>query len=109
MPEPATPDHDQRLKVLLKEFFEQFLRCFFPVWAARFDFSTLSWLDKEIFPDPPRGVADACAVCGTAEGLEYDHVTPTFAQIVDECLALMSPEDIATKFGYDKFQPGTMS
>jgi hypothetical protein len=30
MPIPDTSDHDQRLKVVLKEFFEQFLHCFFP-------------------------------------------------------------------------------
>jgi hypothetical protein len=32
MPEPpaADHDHDQRLKVLLKEFFEAFFLCFFP-------------------------------------------------------------------------------
>jgi hypothetical protein len=50
-----TPDHDQRLKVLLKEFFEQFLLCFFPVWAARFDFGEITWLDKEVFLAPPQG------------------------------------------------------
>jgi hypothetical protein len=55
MPDPASPDHDQRLKVLLKEFFEQFLRCFFPVWAERFDFTELTWLDKEVFLAPPQG------------------------------------------------------
>jgi hypothetical protein len=55
MPAPATPDHDQRLKVLLKEFFEQFFRCFFPAWAARFDFHDLTWLDKEVFLAPPQG------------------------------------------------------
>jgi hypothetical protein len=38
MPQPAAPDHDQRLKVLLKEFFEAFFLCFFPTWAARFEF-----------------------------------------------------------------------
>jgi hypothetical protein len=27
MPEPIPPDHDQRLKVLLKVFFEQFFLC----------------------------------------------------------------------------------
>jgi hypothetical protein len=52
---PAAPDHDQRLKALLKEFFEQFLLCFFPAWAARFDFSDLTWLDKEVFLAPPQG------------------------------------------------------
>jgi hypothetical protein len=55
MPESSVPDHDQRLKVLLKEFFEQFLLCFFPAWAQRFDFTGIDWLDKEFFLDPPQG------------------------------------------------------
>jgi hypothetical protein len=55
MPQPAAPDHDQRLKVLLKEFFEAFFLCFFPAWAARFEFSALDWLDKELFLAPPHG------------------------------------------------------
>jgi hypothetical protein len=55
MPEPSPPDHDQRLKVLLKEFFEQFFRCFFPAWAERFDFASIDWLDKELFLAPPQG------------------------------------------------------
>jgi hypothetical protein len=55
MTEALSPDHDQRLKNLLKQFFEQFLRCFFPAWAARFDFGELAWLDKEVFLDPPQG------------------------------------------------------
>ncbi len=41
MPEPVPSDHDQRLKVLLKEFFEQFFLCFFPAWAVRFEFSAI--------------------------------------------------------------------
>ena len=55
MPEAVAEDHDQRLKVLLKEFFELFLRCFFPEWAARFDFASVEWLDKEVFLAPPHG------------------------------------------------------
>jgi hypothetical protein len=55
MPAPASPNHDQRLKVLLKEFFAQFFWCFFPAWAARFDFGELTWLDKELFLAPPQG------------------------------------------------------
>src|SRR3954454_19301554 len=51
MSQPAGPDHDQRLKVLLKEFFE----AFFPAWAARFEFLDIDWLDKELFLAPPRG------------------------------------------------------
>jgi hypothetical protein len=55
MPQADIPDHDQRLKVLLKEFFEAFFLCFFPAWAARFDFSAIDWMDKELFLAPPQG------------------------------------------------------
>jgi hypothetical protein len=55
MPELPAPDHDQRLKVLLKEFFGQFFLCFFPAWAERFDFASVEWLDKEVFLAPPQG------------------------------------------------------
>lgn len=55
MPEPSSPDHDQRLKVLLKEFFEQFFLCFFAAWAERFDFTAIDWLDKELFLAPSQG------------------------------------------------------
>ncbi len=55
MPQPDGPDHDQRLKVLLKEFFEAFISCFFPAWAGRFDFAEIDWLDKELFLAPPQG------------------------------------------------------
>jgi Domain of unknown function (DUF4351) len=55
MPQSDAPDHDQRLKVLLKEFFEAFIRCFFSKWADRFDFTDIDWLDKELFLSPPQG------------------------------------------------------
>jgi hypothetical protein len=55
MTQSDTPDHDQRLKVLLKEFFEAFFLCFFPTWATRFDFGAIDWLDKELFLAPPQG------------------------------------------------------
>lgn len=48
-------DHDQRFKVLLREFFAEFFQLFFPDWAARFDFTQVLWLDKEVFTDPPQG------------------------------------------------------
>ncbi len=48
-------DHDQRFKNLIREFFADFLRLFFSVWAARFDLERVEWLDKEVFPDPPKG------------------------------------------------------
>jgi hypothetical protein len=55
MAEPTAEDHDQRLKLLFKEFFEPFFLCFFPVWAQRFDFAQVEWLDKEVFLAPPHG------------------------------------------------------
>lgn len=48
-------DHDQRFKILLKEFFPEFFQLFFPEWAPRFDFAGVEWLDKEVFTDPPQG------------------------------------------------------
>lgn len=48
-------DHDQLFKTLIREFFAEFLRLFFAVWATRFDLDHVEWLDQEVFPDPPDG------------------------------------------------------
>ncbi len=48
-------DHDQRFKLLPQEFFGSFFELFFPQWAAWFDFGQITWLDKEVFTDPPQG------------------------------------------------------
>ena len=48
-------DHDQRLKTLIQELFEEFLFLFFDVWAARFKCDQIEWLTQEVFPDPPVG------------------------------------------------------
>jgi hypothetical protein len=53
--EASSSDHDQRLKVLLKEFFAQFFQCFFPAWGERFDFTSIDWLNQELFLAPPQG------------------------------------------------------
>src|SRR3954449_12568942 len=52
---PPMADPDQRFKLLLKAFFAEFFRVFFPEWADRFDFSRVEWLEQEVFADPPRG------------------------------------------------------
>jgi len=49
------PDHDQRFKTLIVEFFREFLFLFFPAWAERFDLTAVDWLTQEVFPDPPQG------------------------------------------------------
>lgn len=48
-------DHDQRFKSLLREFLPEFFDCFFPDWAAKFDFAGTEWLEQEAFLDPPSG------------------------------------------------------
>jgi hypothetical protein len=48
-------DHDQRFKALVREFFADFMRLFFPQWAKCFDLSKPEWLDKEMLPEPPDG------------------------------------------------------
>jgi hypothetical protein len=46
--------HDQLFKDLLRAFFREFMELFFPA-AARLDFSTVVFLDKEVFTDLPTG------------------------------------------------------
>ena len=48
-------EHDQRFKALLREFFPEFLRLFFPGPASRLDLARPEWLDKELLPQPPQG------------------------------------------------------
>ena len=59
-----TPDHDQRFKSLIVEFFREFLSLFFPAWADRFDLSAVEWLPQEVFPDPPQGERRALDLVG---------------------------------------------
>jgi hypothetical protein len=66
-------DHDQRLKTLIREFLREFFFLFFPLWAERFDFTCVEWLDKEVFLDPPQGehrVADLVVKLGTRQELK---------------------------------------
>jgi hypothetical protein len=48
-------DHDQRFKAMIREFFADFLRLFFPEWAECFDLTHPEWLDKELLANPPDG------------------------------------------------------
>jgi Domain of unknown function (DUF4351) len=83
-------DHDQRFKLLLQEFFGEFLELFFPRQAARFDFSKIEWLDKEVFADPPqgeRGYLDLVAQLPTREPVAGQRIGE-----VDSLLALVHVE-----------------
>jgi hypothetical protein len=55
--------HDQRFKVLLQEFFAEFIQLFFPDWANRFDLGSIEWIallhveiesDEKVTPLRPR-------------------------------------------------------
>jgi hypothetical protein len=48
-------DHDQRFKALIREFFPDFMRLFFPKWADYLDLASTQWVEKEVLPNPPDG------------------------------------------------------
>jgi hypothetical protein len=54
LPEPPQ-DHDQRFKLLLRQYIDQFFVLFLPEQARLFDFTGVEWLETEAFPDPPQG------------------------------------------------------
>jgi len=63
--------HDQLFKDLLQAFFREFMELFFPDAAARLDFSSVVFLDKEVFTDVPEGAvreADVVARVQTITG-----------------------------------------
>lgn len=94
MPDPI--DHDQLFKTVIRTFFPEFLRLFFPDRADRYDLSAVKWLDKEVFADPPDGprhildmVAELAAV-GQADA-------PALALIHVEVESADSVTDIETR------------
>jgi predicted transposase/invertase (TIGR01784 family) len=63
--------HDQLFKAVLETLLQGFLELFFPEVAARFDFETLQFADKEVFANVPEGVvreADVVARLATRNG-----------------------------------------
>ncbi len=63
--------HDQLFKDLLRAFFREFLELFFLDAAAQLDFSTVTFLDKEVFTDLPTGrqrTLDLVAQAQTRDG-----------------------------------------
>ncbi len=67
-------------------------------------------LRKKIAPYlPSPTAADRCARADGrphSDRLEYQHVAPTFDVIARECLARMTADEIAARFGYSPFVPG---
>jgi hypothetical protein len=48
-------DHDQRMKVAVREFVPEFQSLILPVWTGRFDLTAPHWQQQEVFLDPPQG------------------------------------------------------
>jgi hypothetical protein len=58
---------------------------------------------------PTPRLQDRCAHPGCWEHgfrLRYHHISPTFEEMVTECIGLTTEEERTTLFGYDKFAPG---
>jgi hypothetical protein len=63
--------HDQLFKAILRGLLREFLELFFPEFAARLDFDTVQFSDKELFkgfPDGERREPDVVAQVQTLEG-----------------------------------------
>ncbi len=48
-------DHDQRFKRLIRMFLAELFEAFFPHRHGRFDFAGTTWLEQEVFLNPPQG------------------------------------------------------
>ncbi len=75
---------------MLREFFADFMRLFFPEWATCFDLDHPEWLDKEVLPNPPEGdrhLLDLVARLQTTRPLASGDDPPS-----DEWLALVHIE-----------------
>ena len=70
-------------------------------------------LREKISPIIPKPTTrNHCATIGCDAqwfDLQYHHVKPTFAEMVEQAMLLISEQEIATRFGYNKFTPGTYS
>ena len=72
LPSPSEDSgHDPVIKQVIQTFVAEFFDLFYPDIAARLDFATVKWLDKEVFTDPPGGnqrTADLVAQVHTKNG-----------------------------------------
>lgn len=59
--------HDQLFKTILEGLLRDFLKLFFPEAAARLDFETLHFVDKEVFANVPEGKAREADVVARLE------------------------------------------
>ena len=95
--EAARMGHDQVFKGILRRFFPDFLELFFPEFAARLDFESLEFPDKELFKGFPDGVPrrpDVVAQVRTWQG------SPEIVVVHIEAQATTKPEFGRRMFEY---------
>jgi hypothetical protein len=78
------PDHDQRMKVAVREFLPESQALLLPDWTGRFDLSTPEWQQQEVFLDPPQGerrFLDLIALVGLLQPVEESSQTLLHVEI----------------------------
>ncbi len=80
-------DHDQLFKAVLTAQFAPFLALFFPQEAAQLDLAHVHFVDKQLFADPPSGVAREVDLLA-----EVPLRPPTAADIAGRVATLDAPE-----------------
>lgn len=81
-------------------------------WGVRNETAIRRGLREKILLPRPRR-ADRCAEAGCAwtdsSKLQYDHVKPTFYEIVNQCMASVTKAELQGRFGYSPFREGVFT
>ena len=94
------PDHDQRFKTLIKEFFPEFLRLFFPKYANRLVLDSVNWEPTELLPHPPDGsrhFLDLVAKLKIRQGPGTKPILDASGKKAKECFAVIHLEIESSK------------
>ena len=94
------PDHDQRFKALIKEFFPDFLRLFFPKYANRLVLDSVDWEPTELLPPPPDGSRhslDLVAKLKIRQGKGTKPILDASGKKAKECFAVIHLEIESSK------------
>ena len=94
------PDHDQRFKTLIKEFFPDFLRLFFPKYANRLVLDSVDWEPTELLPHPPDGSRhslDLVAKLKIRQGPGTKPILDASGKKAKECFAVIHLEIESSK------------
>ena len=94
------PDHDQRFKALIKEFFPDFLRLFFPKYANRLVLDSVHWEPTELLPHPPDGSRhslDLVAKLKIRQGPGTKPILDASGKKAKECFAVIHLEIESSK------------